>query len=458
MKLLKAAFGGRPAKKNRVNEFAKDPKKALIKLSIPILVGMVVQALYNIVDTAFVGRLGSDSIAALTFAFPLFFILISLNMGIATGMTSRISRQLGAKQKKGAENTAMHGLLFTLLVAAVVIVLGLVFLDQVFLLFGASNSVLELATGYMRIILYGAFFMFTSFALNQMLTAQGDTKTPMMIQVIALVCNIILDPIFIYVLGYGVRGAAIATVISFFISMVLALVFVSRRSYLHIHIKNFSFGWSILKDIIRVGFPASLMMLLMSFYAMFINRLMASFGTDYVAAFGLDWRLNSLANMPMVAISISTMTLVGMFYGAKRYDLLKKTVGYSLKTAFIWGASMAMIFAAVPQIWLRIFTADPELIALAAKYVRVEVWMFPFMGTGLIIARAIQAIGKGMPGLVIMLVRTLLVAVPLAYLFVFVFGYGYLSVAVAMVASGVVSAGLALIWWRYCLRKCNGTA
>ena len=440
-------------KKGRVKEFIKNPKKSLIKLSFPILIGMLVQALYNVVDTAFVGRLGAESIAALTFAFPLFFILISLNMGVATGMSSRISRQLGAKQKHGAENTAMHGILLNLVFAIIVFALGMIFLDPIFSILGASGHVLELSTSYMRIILIGIFFMFTSFILNNVFTAQGDTKTPMIIQVSALVLNIILDPIFIYVLGYGVAGAAIATVISFTFSMVFAIVMIKRRSYLDIKLKSFDFGWGIIKNILKVGVPAAIMMLLMSVYAMFINRLMATFGTNYVAAFGLDWRLNSLATMPAVALSIGTMTLAGMFYGAKRIDLLKRISLYSLKIAAIFSIVMASLFSLFPQLWLRIFTSEPELLSLASAYVRIEVWMFPFVAFGMIIARILQGTGKGLPGLFITLTRTLIIAVPLAYILVFVFGYGYLSVAVANLIGSAFSAIIAGLWIRSCFKN-----
>ena len=199
--------------RNRVDEFIADPKKALYKLAWPMLIAMLVQTLYNVVDTAFVGRLGADSIAALTFSFPLFFILIGLNSGIAVGMSSRISRFMGEKNKKGAENTAMHGILLGIFFFTISVVLGLIFIRPMFNLFGATPAVIELAVSYFSIVLMGSVFMFTAYIMNNIFVSQGDTKTPMKVQVFTLLLNIILDPIFIYVLGYGVKGAAIATVI-----------------------------------------------------------------------------------------------------------------------------------------------------------------------------------------------------------------------------------------------------
>jgi len=437
-----------PDKKNRVDEFAKNPKKALYKLAFPIIIGMVVQILYNIIDTAWVGRLGADAIAALTFSFPLFFILIALNVGIGVGMSSRISRQLGAKQKEGAENTAMHGLYFSLGVSLFAILLGFIFLKPLFVLFGAEGNVFELSIRYMAVILGGSIFMFFSFAIGQIFNAQGDTKTGTTIQVVSVVINIILDPIFIYVLGFGVVGAAIATVISFIVGLVLGLIFLKKKSYLRLGFEKFKYGLGIVKDILKVGFPASLMLLSTSFYVMFLNKLMVRFGVDYLAAYGLVWRLSSVVTMPMVAISIATMTIVGMFYGAKKYGLLREVTYHSIRLGVVFGFISAGILFIFPSFFLRIFTSDPVLLGLGSTYMRVEIFMFPFLGIGLILARVMQGMGYGFPGLMITIIRTLLISVPLAYFFVLVLGYGYLSVAVAMIIGGTMSSAVAWFWVR----------
>lgn len=435
-------------KKNRVDEFIKNPKKALFKLAMPIIIAMIVQAMYNIVDTAFVGRLGAEAIAALTFSFPLFFILIALNSGIGIGMGSRISRFLGEKNKKAAENTAIHGILISLGSALVIFVLGIFTLKPLFTLFGATESVVGLAISYMSIILFGIFFMFPAFVLSSVFSAQGDTKTPMKVQITALILNIVLDPIFIYVLGYGVRGAAIATLISFFTVLLLFIYYIKKKSYLCISLKYFKFSSSIIKQILSVGAPASLMMLLMSIYIMFINRFMAHFGTNYVASFGIASRLESVAVMPIVAFSIAMLTLVGMFYGAKRHDLVKEIAWYGIRIAVAFTSAMGLIFFIAPSLFLKIFTNDILLINLGSAYLRIAVFTFPLMAVGMLTARILQGMGFGLPGFIINLVRIIVVAIPLAYLFVFILGYGYLSIAVAMVIGGIVSNIVALSWLR----------
>ena len=433
-------------KKNKVKDFIKDPKKALFKLAFPMIIAMVVQVMYNIVDTAFVGRLGAESIAALTFSFPLFFILIAVNSGLAVGMSSQISRYLGAKKKKEAENVAMHGILISVIVAFAVFLIGTPFLKPMFLLFGATGNVLTLAIEYMSIILIGVIFMFTTFIFSNVFSSQGNTRIPMFVQVTALLLNIVLDYVFIFLLGFGVKGAAIATTISFFIGMVMFIVLVQTKSYLHIRRKSFKFSFPILKETFRIGIPASMMVLIISFYMMFLNKFMAHFGTEYVAAFGISTRLESVAVMPIVALSMSGLTLVGMFYGAKRNDLVKYISKYTIKIGVIFTSITGLIIFLAPQFFLRIFTPEDTIVNIGIPYLRLDVFTFPMMAVGMNISRIMQALGHGLPGFVISLVRVFIVAVPLAYLFVFVLGMGYLSIAVAMVLGGLVSSLVAVAW------------
>jgi putative MATE family efflux protein len=414
---------------------------------------MVFQVLYNIVDTAFVGRLGAEAIAALTFSFPLFFLLMALNSGIGAGMGSRIARYLGAKKKRQAENTAMHGLLMSMALAVAVFAIGWFILEPLFSLFGASPEVVPLALDYMRIILMSVFFLMPAMAMHSLYTSQGDTKTPVKVQAGALGLNAALDPIFIFVLGMGVKGAATATAIAFLFALVLQLYFLRTRSYLRLSPKAFSYSPGIVREILKVGAPASLMMIIMSIYVMFINRFMAHFSTNHVASFGLASRLESFATMPIFAFSLSLMTLTGMFYGARRYDILKSTVWYGIRITAGLTSAVGLVFFILPELFLRIFTSDPVLLDIGSRYLRIDVFTFPLMAGGMCISRVMQGMGFGLPGLIINLTRVLFVAVPLAYLFVYVLGFGYLSIAVAMVVGGLVSNIVAYSWFSVKLRN-----
>jgi putative MATE family efflux protein len=431
---------------SRVDEFIRNPKKALLVLATPIAIAMFVQTMYNIVDTAWVGRLGARAIAALTFAFPIFFILIGLNSGMGTGINSVISRQLGAGDKEAAENAAVHGLIMSEVFAAIIFLAGLFTLRPLFSLFGATTEVLGLSLDYMFIILLGVFVMFPAYALNSIFSAQGDTRTPMKVQIAALVLNAVLDPVFIYVLGYGIAGAAIATVIAFAFSLGLYFYYLGGRSYLKLRPRSFRFCFPLCRDICRVGAPAALMMLTMSVYVMFLNRFMAHFGTDYVASFGLATRLESFAAMPIVALSVSLVTLVGMFLGAREIDVLKQVSWYGLKIGVAFTSVLGVIFFIFPFLFLRIFTPQPVLLMIGSAYLRIDVLTFPLMTVSTVVSRILQGMGFGVPGLIINFIRIFVVAVPLAYFFVFVLGYGFLSIAWAMVLGGVASNLTAFLW------------
>ncbi|MFH0798532.1 MAG: MATE family efflux transporter [Candidatus Woesearchaeota archaeon] len=438
---------------SKLDGFLKNPKKALLMVSLPILVGNLVQLLYNIVDTAYIGRLGADAIAALTFSFPLFFIMISLNAGLGIGMSSRVSRYLGERQKEMAENTAMHGIAISLILAAVIFTLGFIFIRPIFVLFGATPAVVELAVPYMLIVLAGIFFQFPTMVINSIFSSQGDTKIQMKIQIAGLVLNIILDPIFIYTFKLGVAGAAIATSISFLFAFILSVYFLKRESYLKVSRKAFVYSSLIVKSILKVGAPATVMMLMMSIYNIVINRLMSGFGVEYVAAYGLVARIDSVATMPVVALSFGLLPLVGMFYGAKRYDLIKKIFWYSMKAGMVFVFCVCVLYFIFPTLLLRIFTSDAALLELGSALLGVQLFSYPFMVVTVMVSRAMQGIGRGFPGLIVNMLRLLIVAGPLAFILVRYFNVGYMSAPIALIIGGIVAGFVALVWMEVGFRK-----
>ena len=422
----------------KVKEFIKNPEKSLVKLAIPILISMSAHSLYNIIDTAFVGRLGNDAIAALSFSFPLFFILIAVNIGISVGMGSRISRFLGDKKKKAAENTALHGIFMSIIASVILLIMGLIFQRRYFAFSGAEGAVLELAVDYFSIILFGIFFMFISSVIGRVFISQGDTKTSTQIHVSAIILNIILDPILIYGLNLGVKGAALATVIAYIFAIGLSLYFLKTKSELKLNFREFKFRKYITKEITKVGIPASFTMLFIAVYIMFINKLSAGFGIEYVAAFGIASKLHNVALMPMIAMASALITIVGMFYGAKRYDLLQKIINYAIKKTLIWATVVGLIFFIFAEVFLRIFTTDQNLIDIAAAYMRIDVFTFPLVAITLLIGRAMQGMGTGTPALVFNFMRTILIAIPLAYTLIFIFGFGFLSIPISTIVGAFI--------------------
>ena len=441
---------------NRTDEFLADPKKALFVLAGPVLVGMAIETAYSLFDTVFVGRLGAPAIAALSFAGPLFFILIAINAGISTGMSSMVARFLGAKNDAAAENAAIHAVGISVLTAFFVFLFGFLAIRPALVIFGATGQVLELASGFLKIIFAGTLFMFPAYTIDSLFSAEGNTLLSMKIQALSLAVNILLDPLLIYFFHLGVRGAALATLIATFVALVVSIRFLRKKSHIRLDQKQFRFSWEIIRENFSIGAPSAFMIMLISFYVVFLNRFMARFGTDYVAAFGLVSRLESVAILPPLGFSVALLTLTGMFYGAKRFDLMRGIIRYAVEVAIYFSVLVGVVLFFWPEPFLQIFTPDPRLISIGSRYLQFDVFTFPLMAIVMLSTRALQGMGTGVPGFVANLVRIFFVAVPLAYLFVYVLGLGYLSIAVAMIAGGVAASAVSLIWLGVRLGKVTG--
>jgi len=436
----------------KLQQFIKDPKKSFFKLALPITIGMIVQTLYNVVDAAYIGRLGSESIAALTFTMPVFFMLIAINSGISSGTSSRISRALGEKNYELAGKVVLHGIIISIILAILISIFGNVFVVKFFAGLGASGNTLKLAIDYFRIILFGQVFLFLVYLINNVFIAQGHSRIATKIQIFSFIVNLILDPIFIYGFHLGVAGAAWATFISFttgFIYSILSL----KKSPLPINFKLFKFDKKIILEILKVGIPGSFMILFMSINGLFINKFMSLFGNEYVAVYGIVNRLESIAIMPVVALSVALMTMVGMFYGAKRYDLLKSIIYFAIKAGLLLNLLLILVFWLTPEIFLTIFTNDQNLINLAIPYLRLELLTLPLALFTNIIGRALQGMGEGIPAFVITVIRLIIITIPLTYIFIFVLNWDYLSPPIAAIIGGVLASLLAFYWLGVKLKK-----
>ena len=433
-------------KKSKLDEFIKSPYRALILLSIPVIASAIVETLYTITDAVFVGRLGAEALAAVTFAWPFFFILTALSLGLNAGISSRISRYLGEKNKRQAENTAVHGILLALLLAVVIAALGIPWLRYIVGLTGASGQALDMSTNYMLVVLLGIVSMFVSYVITSIFAAQGDTKTAMKIDIYSLVLNIALSWLFIFVFRFGVVGSALAIITANTFALFQSLYFLRTKSYLTLRLRSFNYSPFILKEIVAVGFPSSLMMLVASASAIFLDRVMVHFSVEHVAAFGLMSRLESLSILPIYGLSVGAMTLTGMFYGAKQHKLLEDITWYAIKLGMAVATVISLVLFVFPEALLRMFTSDPAVLSVGIPFLRFYVITFPFSAAAMIIGRIMQGIGRGAPGLIVGVVRSLVIGIPLAYIFVFVFGFGYISVATALIVSAVIGAGLGALW------------
>ncbi len=450
---------------SRLNQFLSNPSKALWTLAIPIMAGMGIQTFYNIVDMIFIGKLGGDAIAGIAFNMPLFFLALGLTMGLGVGVTASIARFIGKNDKPGADNSAEHAIVIAFLISLILFIVVVTFGKKILFIFGASGTILSLAWDYLRVLSIGLPFMVFSGFFRSILAGEGDMKLPMLVAGLGTILNIILDPLFIFDLdnfggigfGMGIKGAAMATVISQCIvfSVFIYMLFVKEHAYITFRIKDFSFSSIIIWDIIKVGLPASLSMIVMAVGQGVFNRILIYFSADTVAAYQVAGRIDMLVFLPIFSIAASLTTLVGMFYGAKKFDILRYTVKYGIISAFLITVVMSfLLYIFAPNI-IGFFTAEIAIIDVAVTFLRLFAFVYPLISVGITTGRVLQGLGKGLPVLVITIIRVLGVSAPLALFFIFKMGKSVEWVWYAMMISTGVAFIIACYWLFISMRELN---
>jgi len=435
-------------KTSRLEGFIDNPSKALWTLAFPIMAGMGIHTLYTIVDMIFIGRLGGDAIAAVAFNMPLFFLVLGLSFGVGSGVTASIARFIGAKDKVNADNTAEHAVALGLIISIILTTFGLIYGEGLLQRLGATESVLPLSWDYLKVSLIGLPFMVFSTFFRSILSGEGDMKLPMAVAGLGTILNIILDPIFIFTLGYGVGGAAMASAISQLIVFLIFvyMLFVKEHAYIRFRMRDFSPSIFIIKDIIRVGLPSSMSMIIMAFGQLVFNRILVRFSTDAVAAYQVGGRMDMVIFLPIMAISSALTTLVGMFFGAKEIEKIKFIAKYGIiRSMMVTGVLSIILYIFAPLI-VKIFTLDVGIQSIAVTYLRFICLIYPLIAIGMTVGRILQGLGKGLPMLVITSIRILALSAPLALYFIMVLNKSIEWVWYAMIISTVVSVAISLIW------------
>ena len=450
---------------SRLNIFLSNPSRALWSLALPIMAGMGIQTFYNIVDMIFIGRLGGEAIAGIAFNMPLFFLALGLTMGLGTGVTSSIARFIGKNDKSGADNCAEHAIAIALLISLLLSIVIIIFGKKILFFFGASGTILSLAWDYLQVMCIGLPFMVFSGFFRSILAGEGDMKFPMMVAGLGTVLNIILDPIFIFDLdnfggigfGMGIKGAAVATVICQCIvfSVFIYMLFVKEHAYITFRIKDFSPSRAITWDIIKVGMPASLSMIVMAVGQGVFNRILIYFSADTVAAYQVAGRIDMLVFLPIFSIAGALTTLVGMFYGSKKYEILRYTVKYGIISAFSITVIMSILLYVFAHNIVGFFTSEDTIINVAVTFLRLFAFVYPLIAVGITTGRVLQGLGKGLPVLVITIIRVLGVSAPLALIFVYTMGKPVEWVWYAMMISTGVAFLIACYWLFISMRELN---
>jgi putative MATE family efflux protein len=430
-----------------------NPKKAIIKLSLPMIAAMSVHTLYNVVDALWVSGLGPDALSAVGFFVPFMFIMLALGTGLGVGGGAAISRRIGARDKAGADRVATTTMVLMLLSSLVFAIPFFIWAPDIFRAMGAA-SVTSMATEYARILFAGAVIFFFSNVVSALLRAEGDVKRAMYAIVLGSVLNIILDPLFIYTLGLGVGGAAWATLISSGISALFLFYWtcIKKDTYVAFCFRGFKFAKDILNDIFQVGIPASFQQLAMSLTVFFFNLIAVKVGgTDGVAVYTTGWRVVMMGTLPLIGIATAVVSVTGAAFGARQYKKLNIAWFHAIKLGFfIELAAAAVTFVLAHQIaWLFTTTAEGLRIrAEMASFLRISCVFYPTVAFGMLSSSMFQGTGKGIYALIVTVFRTILLAVPLAYLFAVILDWKLTGLWWGIVAGNILGALIAFTWAR----------
>ena len=442
-------------KKPPLQLFIDNPSKSMWNLAIPIMAGMGIQTLYTIIDMIFIGRLGGNAIAAVAFNMPIFFFVMGLSFGLGNGVTASIARFIGADDKVNADNSAEHAVAIAFLISAVLTSVGLIYGKDILILMGCTQEVLPLAWDYLRVSCYGISFGVFSGFFRSILAGEGEMKLPMIVAGLGTVLNTILDPIFIFYLDYGVTGAAWATTISQIIvfCIFIYMLFIKHRTYIRFKLKDFSPSSFIIYDIIKVGIPVSMSMVVMAIGQLVFDRLLVNYSTNAVAAYQIGGRIDMLVFLPIFGIASALTTMVGMFYGANEINKIKFISSYGIRSSLIiTSICSALLYIFAPPV-ISIFTSDPTIQKISIDYLRIISILFPFISIGLTIGRILQGLGQGMPSLIITTIRVIGVAGPLAYYFTFIQNKPVEWIWYSMFISGIFATIISIVWVTITFKK-----
>lgn len=444
---------------DRLEEFLSAPTRALWTMALPMIAGMTAHTMYIVADTAFIGTLGTEALAAATFVAPLFFLTIALTMGIGTAVTALVAQAVGRGDAAGADAAAGTALTSGVGLGIVFGSIGLMAGPWMLEVLGAQGQVAELGWEYFQILAAFMPLFFVSSILRSILTGEGDAKTPMLILGVSTLSNIVLDALFILGLGWGLRGAAVATVLSVGISVSSFSFLLLRRksAFVRLRVSALMPSRVVLFALFGLAIPIAGSMVVMSAGTMLYNRLLSDFGSVAVAAYGAASKVDMIVILPVFGLSGAAVTVVGMFAGAGRSDLVRSIALYTYR----WAITLATViggcaFLASDSI-LRIFTSDADALAIGGTYLGFMIFAYPMMAVGMTTGRLLQGLGHGFPALFLTTLRVLLVGVPVAFLAVHVFDQSIEGVWMGILTGGVCASIASVLMVRRLMWRADPT-
>ena len=394
--------------------------KLLITMSLPMMISMVVQALYNVVDSVFVSRVSEDALTAVSMAFPLQALCIALGAGMGVGVNALLSKSLGAKDNDMVNKSALNGLFMTFVSYLVLLVIGIFAVKPFYMIQTDSADIIQYGTDYLSVICCFSFGMFFQFTFERLLQSTGRTFQTMITQTVGAVTNIILDPIFIFGLfgvpAFGVKGAAIATVIGQIIAAVLALIMnIKVNTDIDFSLKGFKPDIKIIGMIYKVGLPSIIMQSIGSVMVFCLNKILIVFSSTAVAVFGVYFKLQSFVFMPVFGLNNGLIPIMAYNYGAKKKDRMIKTIKCGLLIAFSIMSVGMVVFELFPDAILALFEASDNMLAMGKVALRTIAIHFPIAAICIVLGSAFQALGNAVYSMFVSIARQLVVLIPVAY-------------------------------------------
>ncbi|BDF79877.1 MATE family efflux transporter [Methanobrevibacter smithii] len=440
-----------------------NPETAVKKLAIPIMISMLLTASYNIIDGIWIAGLGQEAIAGIGFITPIFMILNGVSVGLGSGATSSISRFVGAKNHKKASQSAAHSLLIFLIASVVLTIVLLILQEPLLKLYGASGESLAQGIKYGTPLFLGLFAFIFANGASGILRGEGDMKRAMYAVVVSVILNAILDPICIYILGWGSAGAAIATILSSICSAIVILywILVKKDTYVDVNLGEFKFDSSIAKDILKVGIPASMDMLVMaiamSLYMIFISSIAGEFG---IASFTSGQRLYLFAIMPLTAIGTAVTAVVGSSFGAKNGEYISRAHKFGAKFGIIFGTCVTLILVVFATQLSTIFAYTAEtahLVPEITRYLQIACLCLPLTGAGMASSFFYQGIGKGTISLSWTIIREVIFTVGATFFFGIYLGWGLIGIWAGLAIGRTTASILNYLYARYTIKGIRET-
>lgn len=395
--------------------------KLIVTMSFPIMLSMLVQALYNIVDSAFVARISEDALTAVSLAFPVQLLMIAVATGAGVGVNALLSRRLGQKKQAEADAVAVNGVFLSVCFWLVFAVLGLLFGRAFIAAFTDVPAVVDMGTSYVTVVTVASCGVFLLFVAERLMQATGNTVYHMITQLIGAVLNCVLDPLLIFGLAgfpaLGTTGAALATVISQITAMAIGFFINIKFNHdVHLRVRGFRPDAEILGGIIRIGLPAAVQQSLMSVLTVGLNRILMPFSQTAVSFYGVYYKLQNFLFMPVYGLNNALIPMIGYNFGAQNRRRIERITRYALYLAVGIMAAGTVLFEALPVPLLRLFDASDAMLAIGVPGIRTIALSFCFAGASVILSGCMQGLGRGGASLWVALVRQLIVVLPAAVL------------------------------------------